>query len=124
MMYEVSLPSNVAQVQVEPIFKIYEQVCGFWLIPQIEDLLDHYDESVVSKIRDYGDFFVEEGVLEGAPSVALHRIKESERERVRNIIGMELNLQEDDLMLTLDYFRMMYCDRYDNYHNLPRKEVW
>lgn len=94
---------------VEPVFKIYEQVAGFYTTPTPENIIDYYDLLVRDKLNDL--------LGESGFDKSLQEIDDE-------VLGIKAYISMEEMIHLLNNYHMMYIDSYCVPRNIPIKEVW
>lgn len=115
---ELALSSETISIDVEEIYKIYESVAGYKMIPDINDIFGHYCTEVDSRITDFQQkFYLDDYDSESGniPDGLIHEVAE--------YIRLPLDMTPEELRYILDYANFVYRES-GVLQNTPLKEIW
>lgn len=118
-MNELSI-TKTFDFDVEPIFNIYCEVANVFHLPFQEAILNHYDTVVTSKLKDLQ---YELGDPNGE-TWTIDNLNDDVRCQVEAIIGMRTRLEIREMTEVFNTFHIMYVDIFDEFRNMPIKDVW
>ena len=127
MVNEIIISNNKgAMIEVAPLLKVYEQVCGFQGAaygPTFQQIVNHYNCTVEAELANlkatiYGDEF-----YDGSPGSVPNLFPDSVKAELSERIGMDKDLTEDEIEEILNRFCMFYILK-GVPQNDPYVEVW
>ena len=117
--------SKGAMIEVAPLLKVYEQVCGFQGTrgPTFQQIVNHYNCTVEAELANlkatiYGDEF-----YDGSSGSVPNMFPDSMKNELSERIGMNKDLTEDEIEEILNRFCLFYVMR-GKPRNDPYVEVW
>lgn len=112
--------------EVDIIFRTYSEVVRLWELPTVELVRDLYDDTVNNRLRDlYFELNPSEaGVQRYHPWSSLRLLSEDKINNLSELINMKVLLETRELIEVLDAYNIFYINDFEEYSNIPAKEVW
>ncbi|PGQ88225.1 hypothetical protein [Priestia megaterium] len=125
-MNELMTRDDYFSFDVQILFKTYSEVVRLWGMPTIERIRDLYDDCVKDRLNMFY-YDMKPYELGSSNELLIHNLRKQPEDvlkQVSDLIGMKALLETEEFIEVFNYYQMFYIDDFDDYHNLPNREVW
>jgi hypothetical protein len=111
---------------ISPIIDVYKKICKVRGLPELETIIDYYDQVIQHKLDDlYID--LDSSRMHSNPLNpwrSLDRQDEAMQVHISELIGMKVKIEKNEMVKLFETFKIMYVDEFEDIHYPPITEVW